>query len=802
MPFQLNARSGKILATIAEETPAVLVDTGQQAEVGGKQSRLVQVSPPPEAPQEEIPAVAAWVPEDELSQLNVRTVSIPQNFAGMEAIAVPTRLKPQLFDIIEVVENEDYVEITALHMFYRQSGNVTLWKPTEGLKYTGAAACRNVMTNQLSPMTFTVASDCTDQRPGDEMDYERRNIVETFLDPESGICALYDLSMIRDNDVFYCLKNVGYDRGFLIENGKNLLGVERRVNIENLVTRVAPVGRDEEGEYVWLNRNGLKYVDSSHIGDYPYPRAEIYYTDITIGENGVTAENIQQKLYEEALTRFSIDEADIPEVTMTIQFVSLGDTEEYAQYRDLDKVYLYDILTIKDTIRGYNYAAQVVGVEHNILTGRLESVTIGHLTETDGTRKVATWKVPEINGHKVRHKTLRSGSYEKGSIHTDDIADGAVTADHMSQSADGHFKTIFAEELYISNTSEDGLLNTRFTVAEGLIEGVITKTGVNSLGQNETLYSKLTQTADAISAEVTRATTSEGTISGALTVEAGKISQIVTAVGANGEVTAASIVTAINQTTGQGEVHIDADHVYINAGKSGEQNIVTEIGGKIVLADVTATYINGLIANMPTLTGISATFSGNVAVTGGVSGDAFYVGGTRNISNPVMGISLTTSGNGYKLTATKADGSFNDFTFNSAASVDFDSEGLWSSGDKLLTLTNGKTHTVSIPNGTSWSGAYIGLQSNVPTMAVSVLVGGKSISGTVDATGAYDAGAASAGSYNQGWNDALDACGFTQGYFYAYSTNVYLYSGPMIPAGNGQYYPLADGYTAVPAYKP
>ena len=646
----LKNGSGQTLAK-AEDDAVELVDTGQEATVDGKQSKLVQVSPLPGAP-DDTPSVTAWVPEDELSEFNVRTVSIPQNFAGMEAIAVPTRLRPQLFDIVEVVENEEYVEITALHMFYRLSENMTLWKPTEGLKYTGAAACRNVMTNQLSSTAFRVASDCMDERPGDEMDYERRNIVETFLDPESGICARYDLSMIRDNDVFYCLKNVGYDRGFLIENGKNLLGVERRVNIENLVTRVAPVGRDEEGEYVWLNRNGLKYVDSSHIGEYPAPRAEIYYTDITIGENGVTAENIQQKLYEEALTRFSIDEADIPEVTMTIQFVSLGDTEEYAQYRDLDKVYLYDILTIKDTVRGYNYAAQVVGVEHNILTGRLESVTIGHLTETDGTRKVATWKVPEINGHKVRHKTIRSGSYEKGSIHTDDIADAAVTAAHMSQSADGHFKTIFAEELYISNTSEDGLLNTRFTVTEGLIAG-----------------------------EVTRATSAESSISGALTVEAGKVAMVVGTNSGGNYIKAAEITASIN-SAGEGVATIDADHVYIGNTKS-----TTVINGKCSLSDVSASYVQSKISEISLLSAHAITCDGLLTAGGGL-----YVLGTNVSSLPSGAKTISLSGptNGvYTLSyTTYAGDSVTVGSFSKAATM----SGSWS----------GNLFTVSAdPNGTS-----------------------------------------------------------------------------------------------------
>ena len=73
------------------------------------------------------------------------------------------------------------------------------------------------------------------------------------------------------------------------------------------------------------------------------------------------------------------------------------------------------------------------------------------------------------------------------------------------------------------------------------IDTVVEKTGINDLGDQETL-------------------------TGRISVEAGRISQIVTAVGANGKVTAASIVLAINNAGSS--VTIDADRVYINANTS------------------------------------------------------------------------------------------------------------------------------------------------------------------------------------------------------------------------------------------
>lgn len=652
--------------------------------------------------------VTGYVADTALRELDITTVQIPANFHGLEDKVVPTRLKEQLFEIVSVSEQDDFVEVTALHIFYRLRQNATLWEADGDLSYTGAAACRNVLNNSMFDLGFHVASDCQDRISGKDLDYTRMNVVEAFLNPESGLCKRFGLSMIRDNDNFYCLKNVGYDRGFVVESGKNLLGVRRTVNVENTVTRLAPTGRDEDGKIVWLSYNGKRYLDSPHIGDYATPKLGIFDTDLRIGHDGVTAANIQEKLLAEAQKQFQEGEVDLPEITMEISFISLGDTEEYKQYKGLDKVYLYDILSIKDTQRGYSYQAEVVGVDHDILTGRLNGVTIGTLQDWNGIRKVATWQIPEVNGEKIRLKSIRKGTFEWGAIRSSDIATGAVGSQHFGASADGHFKTIFAEELYISNTSEDGLLNTRFTVTEGLID-----------------------------AEVTRATGAEGTLSGQITVEAGKITQIVQAVGADGQVTAASIVLAINQSTGQSEAKIDADHVYIGNDKS-----TTVIAGKLEASDITADFLSAKIAQMSL---VSVT---QLASSGGIS----FGGGSYNLTSAGLGTfssvqtgSLTLGGN-QAFTNCIVD-----------ASV----------ANNTLTLTRASGTTVTFSKATTLSGAWSGA-----TYTVTASPQGNTNSITVEARWSYStalhrytvtaySGAARATdhtgqeAYNQGWNDCI-----------------------------------------------
>jgi len=127
----------------------------------------------------------------------------------------------------------------------------------------------------------------------------------------------------------------------------------------------------------------------------------------------------------------------------------------------------------------------------------------------------------------------------------------------------------------------------------------------------------------------------------------------VQAVGDDGEVTAASIVLAINSTTGESEVHIDAGHVYIGNTKS-----TTVIAGKLNASEFTAESIGAKIATLGTLTTNAITANGSVAFNGSClvkSGtDAHgntYINLSNNVHKAIKGLQIVQNGNTYILQA-------------------------------------------------------------------------------------------------------------------------------------------------------
>lgn len=361
---------------------------------------------------------------------------VPASY-GMEAITdLVTRLADQLFRVTDVTMKDNVIEVTAEHVFYELSGVYTSYKSAEGQEVSGSTVVNGILSEAYNvDDRFEISSSCSDTQTG--IDYDRKSVVEALLDPQNGAIALYNMVLLRDNYTLYALPeaDVGFDRGFVVEYGKNMVSIERKENIENLATRVMPFGKDAKGEIHWMS--GTRYVDADNADDYQGHPMEILDTGLTVGKDGVTASNIDQKLREEALKEFSEGKINLPEVQLKVSFLSLGDTEEYAQFRNLDKVYLYDKITVKDTYRGFQYIAEVVAVKHNILTGMLEEVTLGSIANSDGKRKIASWQVPTITGENIRLKSIQMGSFADGAITEDAIANGAVTGLKISNLAIG-----------------------------------------------------------------------------------------------------------------------------------------------------------------------------------------------------------------------------------------------------------------------------------------------------------------------------------------------------------------------------
>lgn len=574
---------------------------------------------------------------------------IPQRFSGLEAVLIPTRMRDQFFVIDSVIEGDESVEVTASHIWYQLLKNYTTYKSQENQTVSGYSACKNIMSNTLSPVShFYVESDVSATQK--DLDYNQKNIVEAFLDPKTGVCAKYNAVLLRDNWDFYVISeaNVGYDRGFVVEYGQNLLEIERSESIENVATRVIPYGKDSKGNPVYMT--GTKWVDSENIDDYPNIMVELLDCSktCTIGKDGTTEQNITEKLRAEAQKRFDDDKIDIPEVEMTVNFLSLGDSEEYAQYRGLDKVYLYDKITIKDKKRGYNYSAEVTYVKHNVMTGMLEEVRIGKIGNSDGVRTIATWQVPQVSGENIRLKSIQLGSFADGAVDEDAIANGAISTVHLASATIDDLTT---ESLSAVQAQIEDLIAGHVT-AEAIVAGAIT---TEKLDANAVTTEKLD--AGAVTAEViaSGAITTEKLDANAVTAEKIQAQAITSAKIDAGAITSDKIATGAITSNKIDAEAITTDKIATGA-ITADSAIIAQ--GAISDAQINSAGIN--YAKIKDLNASSAYFGD--AIFEEAIGGKIYV--PRLLFNTAQGRQMlvedliigASNGNYYALDITETDG--------------------------------------------------------------------------------------------------------------------------------------------------
>jgi hypothetical protein len=195
------------------------------------------------------------------------------------------------------------------------------------------------------------------------------------------------------------------------------------------------------------------------------------------------------------------------------------------------------------------------------------------------------------------------------------------------------------------------------------------------------IQSKINVNANAISAEVTNRQNADNELSGRITVEAGKISQIVTAVGDNGKVTAASIVLAINNAGSSAVINADQIKIETTSGDAGLyiENDTLKIKGYVSLDYLQAGF---------TVTGdliVNGSIEGHLRgdVEGNLDGSVVGEGHSGYFENGVfVGSSLTDLRNAFvsvtdgayvnntkTVTFTKANGTTVPITFSRATTL-------------------------------------------------------------------------------------------------------------------------------------
>ena len=294
----------------------------------------------------------------------------------------------QLFRIVHtdksVIDNS--ITIYAKHIFFDLQKNFI--EDTNVVVKNGNMALAQLLGATSFQHNFTGYSDIAKQN---NFRCVRQNVLDALLgDQDNSFINRWGGEFDVDNFNIKMVNQVGSDKGYKIKYGRNLTGLNFRTDYTNIITRIRPVGFDG------IDLGDNNYIDSPNINNYSMPIIrEMKYEHVKWSgspnyeapdendedDNSVVFDDLElarAELRRLASLEFTENEVDLPEINCEVNFIELSNTEEYSQFRNLEKISLGDIVTIEHKPLDINIKARCVSYVYDCLKQQYESIEIGH----------------------------------------------------------------------------------------------------------------------------------------------------------------------------------------------------------------------------------------------------------------------------------------------------------------------------------------------------------------------------------------------------------------------------------------
>lgn len=272
---------------------------------------------------------------------------------------------PQPFRIYEISRPiNGLVTFYAAHISYDLSGYPVKPFTSVGVTETMTRLKENAIISH--PFTFT-----TDKDVSSEFTLDRPLSTRSVLGGIRGsILDLYGGEYKFDKFHVRLYLHRGSDRGVVIRYGKNLTDLQQEENCSRVYTGVLPYWQSyEDGSLVQLPEGWIPTEGS-------YNFTNIYTLDLS---SEFIEEPTEEELRARAEKYIKDNELGTPKVSLTVSFAQLEQTEEYKHLSVLERVELFDMVTVEFPEMSVSAKAKVSKTRYNVLSGRYTSVTIGEV---------------------------------------------------------------------------------------------------------------------------------------------------------------------------------------------------------------------------------------------------------------------------------------------------------------------------------------------------------------------------------------------------------------------------------------
>lgn len=161
--------------------------------------------------------------------------------------------------------------------------------------------------------------------------------------------------------------NRGADRGVTIRYGKNLIDLTQEENCSMVYTGVYPFWYSEQDGLVQLSE---KIINAE--GTYNFTR--IYPLDLS---QEWQEKPTQAQIRTAAKDYMKDNKIGVPQISLTVSFVQLAQSEEYREYALLETVHLCDTVRVEFPELNVSATAKCIRTTYDVLTGKYESIELG-----------------------------------------------------------------------------------------------------------------------------------------------------------------------------------------------------------------------------------------------------------------------------------------------------------------------------------------------------------------------------------------------------------------------------------------
>lgn len=186
---------------------------------------------------------------------------------------------------------------------------------------------------------------------------------------EGSILDVYGGEYDFDNFTVRLWNDFGRDQNVTIRYGKNLTDINQEASIENTITGIVPF---------WVSENEVVYydgiVEASTAANFSHKRT-VPYDFSGDFEEAPTAEQLKARA-ERYILR---NKVGIPRVNITVSFVALWQTEEYKNIAPLERLRVFDYVTVYYPRLDISAKAQIVRTRYDCLRERYIEIELGEL---------------------------------------------------------------------------------------------------------------------------------------------------------------------------------------------------------------------------------------------------------------------------------------------------------------------------------------------------------------------------------------------------------------------------------------